>query len=666
MMPDPPPAAPAPTIADLAVRYLEAHVRVNCRPGTVTTFESVLRRHIVPELGHLHMADVDRAEVAALHDKLRATPWQANQTVRVLASMFRLAEAWGMTPPHRNPCRSVRRYRERGRERFPTPEEYLRLGRVLDAAEADGSVFPTAVPALRLLLLTGCRKQEVLSLQWDDVDPAAGGLRLRNSRSGWRSVPLTTTTISRRTVEALTVGKDTVFWESELSGFGVRVYPSGSKVYVVQTRAGRRPAKRVTVGHHGVVTAEEARRRAALVIARIKAGEEPLPETPAHVRAAGPTVGELARQSLDGDVTAHCKPRTARQYAQIVERHLLPRLGRVLAAALDHAQVAALHRELRATPPTANRTVAVLARIWTAAEDRGLPPEGGNPCRLVVRNRERPRERFLSEAETDRGVSVHAIAAIRLLLLTGCRKNEILTLRWSDVDLAACELKLEDAKTGPRVVPLSPAAVAVLAGIPRIKGNQHVIPGKVEGASLRNVGNLWRRIRARAGLGDVHLHDCRHSFASRALALGEGLPMIDRLLGHARVETTARYAHLTRDSVRRPGVCQHRRRCAWEPLARCRRRSRSAARVLTRRTGFICHCAGILLPSALLSCPGACDVVPRSPAASPHGPPALSVPGRRRAHHARGRHHRLGRPRCRRRCRAFRAFRGGPPDPRAH
>ncbi|MCY4002244.1 MAG: site-specific integrase [Rhodospirillales bacterium] len=373
---------------------------------------------------------------------------------------------------------------------------------------------------------------------------------------------LTTTTISRRTVDALAVAKDTVFWDSELSGFGVRVYPSGSKVYVVQTRAGGGPAKRVTVGRHGVVTAEEARRRAALVIARIKAGEEPLPETPARVRAAGPTVGELARQWLDGDVAVHCKPRTAKQYAQIVERHILPRLGRVPAAALDHAQVAALHHALRATPPTANRTVAVLARIWNAAEDRGLLPEGGNPCRLVVRNRERPRERFLSEAEFRRlgrtlaeaetrpGVSVHAVAAIRLLLLTGCRKNEILTLRWADVDLAAGELRLGDTKTGPRVVPLSPEAVAVLAGIARIKGNPHVIPVKVEGAPLRNLDNLWRRIRARAGLGDVRLHDCRHSFASRALALGEGLPMIGRLLGHARVETTARYAHLARDSVR--------------------------------------------------------------------------------------------------------------------
>ena len=377
---------------------------------------------------------------------------------------------------------------------------------------------------------------------------------------------LTRTTISKRTVEALAVEKDTVFWDSELSGFGVRVYPSGSKVYVVQTRAGGRAAKRVTVGRHGIVTAEEARRRAALVIARIKAGEDPVPATPARALAAGPTVGELARQWLDEHVAVRCKPKTAELYHLVVDRHLLPRLGRVPAAAVNHATVAELHQALRATPTMANRTVDVLSRIWNAAEDRGLLPEAGNPCRLVVKNRERPRERFLSEAEfrrlgrtlaeaeTGRGVSVHAVAAIRLLLLTGCRKNEILTLRWSDVDLGAGELRLADSKTGARVVPLSPEAANVLAGIPRVADNPHVIAGKVKSAHLRNLDDPWKLIRARAGLEDVRLHDCRHSFASRALALGEGLPMIGRLLGHTRVETTARYAHLARDSVRRSAV----------------------------------------------------------------------------------------------------------------
>ena len=377
---------------------------------------------------------------------------------------------------------------------------------------------------------------------------------------------LTTTTISKRTVEALKVGKDTVFWDSEISGFGVRVYPSGSKYYVVQTRAGGKAAKRVTVGRHGIVTAEEARRRAALIIARIKAGEEPAPEPLAVTLADSPTVGDLARVYLDEHVAARCKPKTAATYRLIVNRHLLPALGKTPALAVDHARVTELHHSLRATPVMANEVVGTLSRIWNAAENRGLVPEASNPCRLVVKNRERRRERFLSEeefrrlgrllaeAETRKGVSVHAVAAIRLLLLTGCRRNEILTMRWRDVDLEARELNLVDSKTGARTVPLSPEAVEVLLNIPRMDGNPYVIPGKVRGKHLRNLNDPWNLIRKRAGIEDMRLHDCRHSFASRALALGEGLPMIGKLLGHARVETTARYAHLARDSVRESAI----------------------------------------------------------------------------------------------------------------
>ncbi len=218
--------------------------------------------------------------------------------------------------------------------------------------------------------------------------------------------------------------------------FGVHAYPSGSKYYVVQTRANGKAAKRVT--------AEEGRRRAALIIARIKAGEAPL-AAPAAALAEGPTVGELASRWLEEHVAVRCKPRTVEMYTLIVRKHLL---------------------------------------------------------------------------------------------LTGLRRNEVLALRRRDVDLDAREIKLEDSKTGARVAPLSPEAARVLAGIPRVEGNPHVIPGKKAGTHLRNLNDPWDRIRKRAKLEDVRLHDCRHSFASRALALGEGLTMIGKLLGHTKVETT--------------------------------------------------------------------------------------------------------------------------------
>ncbi|MYG67601.1 MAG: tyrosine-type recombinase/integrase [Gammaproteobacteria bacterium] len=378
------------------------------------------------------------------------------------------------------------------------------------------------------------------------------------------------TKISGRTVSALEVEKDTVFWDSELSGFGVRVYPTGSKYYVVQTRAGGKPGKRVTVGRHGVITADEARRRAALIISRIKAGEKPVAEPldsvdPMDSRKAVtedcPTIAELASEWLEKHVEPRCKPKTREMYRLLVEKHLVPAFGKMPALSVDRAMVAEFHHGMRKTPVMANQAVNALSRIWRLAEDDGQLPEGMNPCRLIVKYKKRKRERFLSEEEfhrlgkalaeaENRGIAIHAVAAIRLLLLTGCRKNEILTLKWNEVDLESGTLKLSDSKTGSRTVPLSPEAVEVLAGIPRMSGNPWVIPGKAEGKPMKNLWTSWRSICGRAGIEDMRIHDCRHSFASRALALGESLPAIGKLLGHSQVETTARYAHLAQDSVR--------------------------------------------------------------------------------------------------------------------
>ena len=371
---------------------------------------------------------------------------------------------------------------------------------------------------------------------------------------------LGTRSISRRTVEALKVDKDTVFWDSEQPGFGVRVYPTGAKYYVVQTRA-RGSGKRLTVGRHGVITPEEGRRRAALIIARIKAGEEPVPEPLAAKRADGPTVAELAERYLREYAEEHCKPSTVRAYRRRAEKRIVPALGKLPIGRVRREDVRELHYAMRATPVMANRTLALLSRMFNMAEAWGLMPEGSNPCPRRMKYREQPRERFLTaaefrrlgsaldEAEASGAIPVHAAAAIRLLMLTGCRKNEILTLRWKDVNLEAMELHLADTKTGARTVSLSPEAVRVLAGIPRAEGNPWVIRGRKKDERLCFVDRHWCIVRERAGLEDVRLHDCRHSFASRALALGESLPAIGKLLGHAHVGTTARYAHLARDSM---------------------------------------------------------------------------------------------------------------------
>ncbi len=288
-----------------------------------------------------------------------------------------------------------------------------------------------------------------------------------------------------------------------------------------------------------------------------------VPDRAAAARLAnGPAVSDLAARYLEEHVAVRCKPKTAKTARTVVDRHIVPALGGLPAAAVKRARVTDLHHGLRETPAMANMVVHTLSHMYTLAEGWGMVPEGTNPCRSVAKYPARRRERFLTDAEFERlgrvldeaevrgGASPSAVAAIRLLTLTGCRKNEILTLRWEDVDLDAGELRLADTKTGPRAVPLSATAAALLAGLPRRPGDPWVIPGRLRGTHLRDVDGAWRTVRARAGLGDVRLHDLRHSYASRALALGESLPMIGRLLGHARMETTARYAHLARDSVR--------------------------------------------------------------------------------------------------------------------
>ena len=366
--------------------------------------------------------------------------------------------------------------------------------------------------------------------------------------------------ISDRTVEALVAETDTIFWDRTLTGFGVRVYSDQSKVYVVQARGPKGP-KRATVGRHGVIGAALARRRGKLMIARILSGLDPALRRRAAKRAAGPTVADLAARYMREHVAVRCKASTAKMLRVVMDVHMVPALGERPLSAVGVEHVTDLHHRMSATPAQANIVVNTLSHMFKMAEAWGLVAEDHNPCKSVARYRIRSRERFLTATEYDRlgrvldeaahrgGASPASIAAIRLLMLTGCRCNEILTLSWQDVDLEARELRLRDAKTGARIVPLSPSAANLLAGLRRESNSPWVIPGLKPGTHMRKLDNAWRTLRARAGLDDVRLHDLRHSFASRALALGESLPMIGKLLGHSRVESTARYAHLARDSV---------------------------------------------------------------------------------------------------------------------
>ena len=270
----------------------------------------------------------------------------------------------------------------------------------------------------------------------------------------------------------------------------------------------------------------------------------------------------LGKRFLENYVPVHCKPSTAEEYRRSVKLFIDPKIGKLRVPDVQRSDIAALHHEMRETPYQANRTLGVLSKIFNLAELWELRPDGSNPCRHVKRFKEKNRERFLSDEEyrrlgatlrdieADSSETAAAIAAIRLLMLTGCRLSEIQKLRWEHVDLNAGELRLPDTKTGAKVVHLGDPAIAVLRGIQRQDDNPWVIAGRKPGSHLTDLQHPWRRIRARAGLDDVRIHDLRHSFASGGLLVGEGLPMIGKLLGHTQVQTTARYAHLANDPVK--------------------------------------------------------------------------------------------------------------------
>jgi integrase len=366
--------------------------------------------------------------------------------------------------------------------------------------------------------------------------------------------------LTKRYVDSLKPeASDVVHWDDDLSGFGLRVRPSGRKSYIVKCRCRGRQIK-MTIGTHGPITVEQARTKARGIIAEAKAGSDPSSEH--SLMRKSPTMKELGRRFLDDYVPTHCRKTTEREYRRSVELFINPRIGTRKVVDIERADIAKIHHDLSDKLYQANRTLGVLSKMFNLAEIWGLRRDGSNPCRHVKKYKEVKRERFLSDeeykrlgealrkAQAEKSETQSAINAIWLLMFTGCRLNEIMTLKWSHVDLDARELRLPDSKTGPKTVYIGEAAIDRLKAIKKLDDNDYVITGKKPGDHLTDLQHPWRRIRKQAGLNDVRLHDLRHSFASRGLLVGEGLPMIGKLLGHTQVQTTARYAHLANDPIK--------------------------------------------------------------------------------------------------------------------
>ena len=368
--------------------------------------------------------------------------------------------------------------------------------------------------------------------------------------------------LTKRNVDAAQpVGKDVFLFDEDLIGFGLKITPTGRKVYTVQYRING-TKKRVMIGVHGSPwTPDQARQEASRLLGLVANGKDPA-ETKAAAKTI-PTVAEVVERFFKEHVTAKNKPSTYAEYRRQADKIIIPRLGKYRIDAIQRSHISKLHHDMRETPYTANRVVALLSKMFNWCEMVGLRPERTNPVLHIQKYREEKRERLLSdvelarlgqalaEAEKNGKASPYTVAAIRLFILTGARLGEILKLRWDEVDFQHGALRLSDSKTGAKSITLNPPALELLSKLPRVEGNPHVIVGKIDGHSMVNINKPWRAIRAVAGLDTLRIHDLRHAFASVGATMGMSLPIIGKLLGHTQAATTNRYAHLSHDPLKK-------------------------------------------------------------------------------------------------------------------
>lgn len=370
--------------------------------------------------------------------------------------------------------------------------------------------------------------------------------------------------LTKRSIDETAASDKEVFlWDATLPGFGVRIKPTGIKSFIIQYRNRHGRSRRVTVGRYGVMTLEEARTEARLQLSAVSRGSDPRQERDEGRSAM--TVKDLVDRYMSDHCEGRCKASTIKAHQWLLDRFIIPAVGRRSIHELRHSDVDALHQSLKETRYNANRVLGLLkamygrARVWNLVDIHVDPTAGVRPFRETRRQRFLSMEELrklavtLDLAEQDGTISRIVGAAYRLLVLTGARLSEIQKLKWEEVDLANGLILLKEHKSdrhGAKAIPLSQAASRVLENIERIEGNPYVFVGKIEKQHITDLQRPWRRIRASAGLVDVRIHDLRHTFASMGISVGGSLPIIGGLLGHRTPQATAVYAHLAADPLR--------------------------------------------------------------------------------------------------------------------
>ncbi len=374
--------------------------------------------------------------------------------------------------------------------------------------------------------------------------------------------------ITKRLVDGTSAanGKTVFVFDTELAGFVLKVTPAGGRTYQLRYRMGGRAAKlkTFTIGKHGPLTPDQARRLAEGLLGDIARGNDPAAAKAKRVLEdrGAITIAALSAEFLEIYGSHKLKPRTLIEYSRAFASHINPRVGTLKVRDTTHADVERLHHAMRDMPPTANRTIAVLSKFFSWAIRGGHRPDRSNPCQGLQHYREQARQRYLSPAEiaavgdairtceASGDISPWHAGLFRCLLLTGMRRDELRTIEWRCVDLDRAVFVLEDSKVGRRDIPITAPVQDVLARLPRIEGNPYVFCGFNSGRPLINIAKAWKRILAQAGIAHARPHDLRHTAASVGAASGSSLLLIGGVLGHRNSKTTDRYAHLADDPVR--------------------------------------------------------------------------------------------------------------------